>query len=164
MMAVTELNELWEKIRDAKIGMFTTANESDQLRSRPMTSLEVDADGVLWFFTSHDSKVAHDIEHQSQANISFVDPGDSFYASLSGHTEFITDRGQYEKLWKPMYKAWFPRGLDDPQLVLIRFTAETAETWDSDSSRMVQLLKMMKAAVTHKQPDDVGVHRNFRVQ
>lgn len=163
-MAVTELNELWEKVREAKIGMFTTLGEREQLRSRPMTSLEVDADGLLWFFSSLESKIAQDLQHRSQANISFAEPGDSFYASLTGHAEFITDRSQYEKLWKPMYKAWFPRGLDDPELVLIRFTVESAETWDSDSSRMVQLLKMMKAAVTHKQPADIGEHRNFRLQ
>jgi general stress protein 26 len=164
MMAVNNLNELWEKIRDAKIGMFTTVDPAGNLNSRPMTNLEADADGVLWFFSSLDSKIAEDLTSQSRANVSFAEPGDSFYSSLSGHAELIRDRAQYEKLWKPMYKAWFSRGLDDPQLVLIRFTVESAEYWDSDSSRMVQLLKMAKAAVTHKPPSDIGTHGNFRVQ
>jgi general stress protein 26 len=164
IMAVTDLNELWDKVREAKIGMFTTVDGSGHLTSRPMTSLEVDADGVLWFFSSIESKIAEDLSRESRANISFAEPSDSFYSSLSGHAELIADRAQYEKLWKPMYKAWFPRGLDDPQLVLIRFTVESAEYWDSDSSRMVQLLKMIKAAVTHQKPVDIGTHQNFKVQ
>ena len=157
-----KLTDLWEKIEQVKIGMFTTLNAEEHLHARPMTALEVDADGVLWFFTSLQSELAKDLTRQPLANINFAEPKDSFYASLSGRAEFISDRSQYKKLWSPLVKAWFPRGIDDPDLVLIRFHIADAAYWDSDSSRMVQMLKMLTAAVTGNQPD-TGAHGRIRM-
>lgn len=166
-MSINDLSDLWKKIDDERVGMFTTVDSAGRLNSRPMSSLEGDVDGVLWFFTSIESKIVDDIAKQPQANISFAEQPKSFYVSLAGHAELVADRAQYQKLWKPIYNAWFPRGLDDPQLVLIRFTAETAEYWDADSSRMVQFFKIVKAAMSsdssHPKPD-LGTHKNFRLQ
>lgn len=160
-MAIHDLNELWDEVRNTRVGMFTTRDREGRLNSRPMTSLETDIDGVLWFFTSLDSHIAVDIGGDARANISFTRPSESFYVSLSGEAELIADRRQYEKLWNPVYRAWFSRGLDDPQLVLIRFTVDNAEYWDSDNNRMVQILQMLRAAVTHEKPVNLGTHGNF---
>ncbi|HEY3698553.1 MAG TPA: pyridoxamine 5'-phosphate oxidase family protein [Spongiibacteraceae bacterium] len=156
------LADLWKKIEQIKIGMFTTANTEGNLHSRPMTALEVDADGLLWFFSSLQSELAQDLSLQPLANISFAEPKDNFYVSLSGRAEFIGDRSQYQKLWSPLVKAWFPRGIDDPELVLIRFRISAASYWDSDASRMVQMLKMLTAAATGNRPD-MGSHGEIRL-
>ncbi|MFI7546199.1 pyridoxamine 5'-phosphate oxidase family protein [Actinoplanes sp. NPDC049599] len=39
------------------------------------------------------------------------------------------DRAKVEELWNPMLKAWFPEGLETPDLRLIKVHAETAECW-----------------------------------
>ncbi|MDB6060818.1 MAG: ral stress protein [Verrucomicrobiaceae bacterium] len=158
-----DLNELWKKIGQVKTGMFTTTDGSGRLNSRPMTSQEVDVDGVLWFFCSLHSEIAHELSERPQVNISFAEPKDGFYVSLAGQATLVRDRGLYASLWNPLVKAWFPRGLDDPDLVLIRFDIESAEYWDADSSRMVQLIKMAKAAVIGKKPDDMGKHGNIKM-
>lgn len=153
-----DLGELWQKIEKVRIGMLTTLNRENRLYARPMTAQEVDNDGCLWFFTSDTSELAVDLSSKPAANITFAEPKDSFYVSLSGTGELIRDRERYKALWNPLAKAWFPRGVDDPHLALLRFTVETAEYWDSDSSRMVQLLKMAGAAITGKQPKNIGTH------
>jgi general stress protein 26 len=51
-------------------------------------------------------------------------------------------------LWNPFYKAWFPDGLDDPHLGLLRVDVEKAEYWDSPNSKVVQLAGFVKALVT----------------
>lgn len=151
------ISDLWKKIGNIKIGMFTTMHEEENLHSRPMTALEVDADGYLWFFSSLRSELASDIALQPMANISFAEPKDSFYISLSGHVDFIKDRAQYKKLWSPLAKAWFPRGIDDPDLVLIRFRIKDATYWDTETSRMVQIMEMLTAAALSTRPD-AGKH------
>jgi general stress protein 26 len=145
--------ELWKKIGDIKIGMFTTWHEGEILHSRPMTALEVDADGYLWFFSSIHSELASDVALQPLANITFAEPKDHFYISLSGRAEFIENRAQYDKLWNPLFKTWFPRGIDDPDLVLIRFRIADVTYWDVSTSRMVQIMKMLTSAVTGKTSD-----------
>lgn len=143
-----DIIDLWKKIGDIKIGMFATLHDGENLHSRPMTALEVDADGYLWFFTSLQSELAADVSIQPLANISFVEPKDNFYLSLSGRAEFIESRTSYHELWRPLFKTWFPRGIDDPDLVLIRFRIADATYWDANTSQMVQMMKMLTAAVT----------------
>ena len=159
------LNELWKKIEGVKIGMFTTLDANNKINSRPMTSQEVDDDGMLWFFTSLHAEISRELTANPQVNISFAEPKDSFYGSLSGKATLVTDRDTYARLWNPLVKAWFPRGLDDPELALIRFHADAAEYWDVDASKMVQLLKLAKAAVTGAglTADEFGRHGNIKI-
>ncbi|CAF3392655.1 unnamed protein product [Rotaria sp. Silwood1] len=41
-----------------------------------------------------------------------------------------------------------PKGLNDPDLILMKVTVDHGEYWDSPSSKMVQLYSMAKAAAT----------------
>ena len=68
------------------------------------------------------------------------------------------DRAKAEELWNPMVKAWFPGGLDDPHLALIKVTIQSAEYWDSDASKMRQFFEMAKAAFTGDKPKELGEH------
>lgn len=43
---------------------------------------------------------------------------------------------------------WFEDGLDTPGMVLIKVTAESAEYWESPSSKVVRLICAARAAVT----------------
>jgi len=158
------LEDLWKKIDDVKIGMFTTVDENGMLTSRPMTAREIDVDGVLWFFAALHSEVTHELLDQPLVNVSFAEPKHGFYASLSGHATLIKDRALYMKLWRPLDKAWFSRGIDDPNLTLIRVDVQLAEYWDSTSSRMVQLLKIAKAAMTGENAaQKTGIHRTLEL-
>jgi general stress protein 26 len=56
-----------------------------------------------------------------------------------------------------LYRHSFPEGLDDPKLTLIKLQPTDAEYWDSNSSSMVVLFNMLKAALTGKQYDE-GKH------
>jgi hypothetical protein len=51
---------------------------------------------------------------------------------------------------EPLLKAWFPDGLDDPALALLRVDIEKAEYWDSPSSTVVHLVGFVKALATGK--------------
>ena len=65
----------------------------------------------------------------------------------------IKDRAKMEELWSPILKAWFPEGLDDPHLCLLKVTAEQAEYWESPSGTVVQLLGFVKAIATGQEAD-----------
>jgi general stress protein 26 len=67
--------------------------------------------------------------------------------------EIVTDRTKIEELWNPIHKAWFPKGVDDPNLVLLKISVEQAEYWDSPSSTIVQVAGFVKALVTGESAD-----------
>ena len=144
-----EQQKLWDKIKDVRVAMLTTVEDDGSLRSRPMYTQQVEFDGELWFFTADDSGKVEEISREHQVNLSYAEPKDSRYVSVSGVAELVKDRSKIEELWSPMLKAWFEDGLDDPHLALLRVRVTEAEYWDDTSSKMSQLFGMVKAAVTN---------------
>lgn len=153
-----QLATLRNKVEDVKFGMFTTTNPDLSLSSRPMTSQQIDTQGQLWFFTSDESAFTKNLAAQPLVNVTFSDPDDSLYVSISGRAILIKNREKAEELWNPMVGTWFPGGLDDPHLSLINVDMYSAEYWDVTSSKMTQLFAMAKGVFTGKRPTDLGEH------
>jgi general stress protein 26 len=158
-----QLHNLAEKIKKVEFGMFTTRDQDGALTSRPLTQQQVDESGQMWFFTSDKLPFTRELAGNPQVNVSFSDVKESLYVSVSGHAELLKDRSKAQELWNPFVKAWFPGGLDDPDLALIKVTIESAETWDTHSSTMTQLYAMAKAALTGERPKNVGEHEKIRM-
>ncbi|MCC9138261.1 pyridoxamine 5'-phosphate oxidase family protein [Pontibacter silvestris] len=148
------LHKLVDKIKGIKFAMMTTMDEDGSLHSRPMATQETKEDGILWFFTGYESAKSYEIlKNDSHVNISYADPDNNVYVSVSGRANVLKDKQKIEELWTPVMKAWFPEGKDDPNIGLIKVTIDKAEFWDSPSSAVVNLFGMAKAAITGEQPD-----------
>ena len=143
-----QLRKLAELIKDVEFAMLTTVDEDGSLRSRPMATQQVEFDGDLWFFTRASAPKVDEVEQEQQVNVSYARPDKQHYVSVSGRARLVRDRAKIEELWNPAYKAWFPEGLDDPDLALLKVTAEKAEYWDGNSSAVAHLVGLVKAAVT----------------
>jgi general stress protein 26 len=143
------IEKLKTLINDIDFAMMTTINDG-HLRSRPMSTQEYEGDETLWFFTSDETHKVDEIEADNRVNLGYSRPDDNVYVSISGRAAVIKDRQKMEELWNPILKAWFPEGLDDPTLCLLKVTIEEAEYWDSPNSKLVQLAGFVKAIVTGK--------------
>lgn len=143
------LNKLIDMIKDVDIAMMTTKEDDGSLRSRPMRTQKTNPDGTLWFFTGYESAKSHEIkDNDSHINLSYSDPDDELYVSVSGRASLSRDKQKIEELWNPTLKAWFPQGKDDPNIGLIKVTIDKAEYWDAPNSTLIQLYGMAKAAIT----------------
>ena len=139
-------------VHDARIAMLTTMTSDGRHMSRPMTLQEVEFDGDLWFFAYDDSDKVHQITANPQVNVAFSDTKGSSWTSVAGIARVVHDRAKAEELWSPILKAWFPDGLDTSGLCLIKVHADSAEYWESPSSKVVRLLGAARAAIT-RNPD-----------
>lgn len=139
-------------IEDIDFAMLTTM-DGGVLRSRPMSTQKFEFNGDLWFFTSDKTHKIAEIEKDNRVNVSYAKPEDNVYVSVSGKAELVKDKEKIEELWNPILKAWFPKGLDDPSLALLKVKVEEAEYWDSPSSTLVQIAGFVKALVTGKSAD-----------
>jgi len=160
-VAHDQLKDLREKIKDVRFGMFTTVDPDGKLSSRPMTSQQVDDQGQIWFFTSDVTDFVRHLHEHPRVNVSFSDPEDSLYVSIAGEAELTRDRAKIDELWNPLAAAWFDGGKDDAHLALIRVHIDSAEYWDTHSSKMTQLYALAKAALTGKAPHDLGEHKKI---
>jgi len=158
-----DLQKLRELVKDIDFCMLTTIDEDRDLHSRPMSvNGEIDPDGDLWFFTSASSHKVSEIAKSPKVNVSFADPDNQHYVSISGTAELITDRAKIDELWKPEFKMWFPNGKDDPDVALLRVNLEKAEYWDSPSSTIAYALNFVSSVVTGKEPDQ-GQNRKLEL-
>lgn len=145
-----QFSKLGGLIKDIQIAMLTTLDEDGSLRSRPMAAPQVAFEGELWFFTEADAPKVEESQQHRQVNVSFANPEHQDYVSVSGTASLVRDRQKMEELWSPWFRAWFPQGLDDPNLALLKVDVEKAEYWDAPSSTMVQLYGVVKATLTGK--------------
>ena len=89
-----------------------------------------------------------EVGKEHQINLSYSEPDDQLYVSISGRANLVRDKAKAEALWQPALKAWFPKGVEDPDLALLKVEVEKAEYWDTPSSAMVHLFGYVKATLT----------------
>lgn len=150
--------QLWELIHDIKFTMFVTRHSNGHLHSRPMTTQnrELGEDDALWFFMSRSGDPVDDLVTEPTVNLSYADTGSDRFVSVSGQARLVNDRAKTEELWSKMAQAWFPGGIDDPNLALIEVKIVHAHYWNVTESKITQLYQMAKAALTGTTPEKLG--------
>ena len=144
-----EFEKLKALIEEIKIGMLTTQDEDGSLRSRPLQTRAVEDDGSLWFFTSRSSpKVAEASADGWRVNVSYSRPDKMDYVSVSGRARLVDDRERMKELWTKWVELFFPKGLADPDLTLLRVDIEKAEYWDSPGTALGRAYAVAKVLAT----------------
>ena len=143
-----EIEKLRELLSTSKVCMLSTYNTKEGIHTRPMSYHQIDDDGVIWFFTNEYSPKMKEISFNNQINISFINEGKNNYVTLKASASLVTDKVKMEALFNPIIKAWFPRGLDDPKLALLKADVTSAEYWDNSSNTMVFLFNIVQALFT----------------
>jgi general stress protein 26 len=159
--APDSIKKLGELIHSIQFAMLTSTHADGSMHSRPMTTQQVEFDGTLWFFSGLNSEKVQELQANPQVNVSYSAPDDQRYVSVSGRAHVSRDRARMEELWNPLFKAWFPKGLDDPDICLLRVDVTHAEYWDSPSSKMVQLAGFIKSVVTGQRLEKPGEHEEL---
>lgn len=164
---VTDASEcrakLAELIQDMRYAMLTTANPDGSLHSRPMAAQQKNFSGELWFFTGRDSGKVAAIQSDQNVNVAYAEPDKNRYLSIAGRAQLVDDKKKAEEMWNPAYRAWFPDGLEDPNLALLKISVESAEFWDAPASLTVHLIGFAKAMATG-QPYKTGSEEHGRVE
>jgi len=159
----TPHDTLWHLIKQMRFCMLTHRDADGQLHSQPLTlQNRTFAQGEpLYFFVGRDSHVFERVADGPQVNASFADPDNSRYVSVSGRARAVEDQALKADLWSRAASAWFPGGLDDPNLALLAVQPDHAEYWNVKESKLVQVIKVAAAAVSGK-PPDLGEHAEVR--
>ncbi|MDZ4845136.1 MAG: pyridoxamine 5'-phosphate oxidase family protein [Chitinophagales bacterium] len=139
-------------VKETRICMFITLEgNSENLSGRPMSINKIDEDGALWFFTKASSHKVDALEESQKVAVAIASENSNNYLMIHGSGALHHDKAKMKELWSPVLKAWFPLGLDDPDMTLIKVTPDEVSYWDGSSSKMVVLFNMLKAIVTGKE-------------
>jgi general stress protein 26 len=145
------LAKIGELVKDVHIAMMTTVAKDGTMSSRPMAVQDVEgfkSTGSMWFLTREGSEKINEVEHDRHVTLTFAEPKDSIYVAAKGRASVISDRAKIKELWNPMYKAWFPKGEDDPDIAVLKVDVFEADYWEATSGKVVMMAKYAVAAVT----------------
>ncbi|NLW89451.1 MAG: pyridoxamine 5'-phosphate oxidase family protein [Clostridiaceae bacterium] len=127
MIAIESIKKILDKARVA----FLTTVSGKQLLSRPMYMQKREFDGTLWFFAKSDSPKVEDIRRDSRVNVLFTEKE---FVSLSGRAEIVENDLKKKMYWGKMLEKYFETGYNDPNIVLIKIEALSAQLWEKPGS------------------------------
>lgn len=146
------VEKLIEMVKGVRVCMLiTNERNAENLSGRPMSISKIDDDGTIWFFTKSSSYKVDEIEESKKVSIAITNESSNNYLMIQATAKLVNDKTKMKELWSSILKAWFPLGLDDPDMTLIKVTPNEVNYWDSSSSKMVVLFNMLKAIVTGKE-------------
>lgn len=154
---------IWNLIKDIKVGMLVTKETQDDasLRARPMSLVQDDYDGTLYFYTSKSATLAFDFEQDRDICLTFSNPKDNVYVSLTGKAKISNDQELIDRYWSPWVAAWFKNGKNDPDLAMLNVKISKGEHWDSTNNKLVQIFEMAKSNVAKSSTPDLGENEKF---
>ena len=140
------VSKVVDLMRSTRIAMLTTSDDQGRLTSRPMATQDVEYDGNVWFITE---RSANFVSHMSTSPlVSVAYASGSSWVSLAGTAHLVEDDAKLADLWNTFTDAWMEGGPENPENVLIRVDADTAEYWDSPGSKVTQVANLVKTRVT----------------
>lgn len=152
---------IWNIIKDIKFGMLVTHDfEGDTLHARPMSLVQEEYDGTLYFFTNKKEAKVYEVRNDHQICITFSDVSNQTYVSLSGKAHLTNDKKLVDRYWNPWVAAWFPEGKEDPDLTMLEVKIESGEHWNTNENKLIQLFKIVKANIMHETPN-IGKNESF---
>ncbi len=147
--------KMWSMMKDIGFAMMTT-EDGDNLRARPMVAAQKEFDGSLWFYTRASSHKVDEVQGDQRVGVTYAEPSKQNYVSLSGHARLVRDKAAITEHWQEAMRTWFPKGIDDPDIALLRVEVTAAEYWDAPNSMMVHAYGYVKAVVTGEPPHPGG--------
>jgi general stress protein 26 len=137
-----------ELVKGIHICMMTTVREDGSMSARPMALQDEPFDGSMWFLTRVTSDKVDEIRNDQHILLGFADKSDSKYVTLRGRAQVNQDKAKIHELWNDMYKAWFPKGEDDPDIAVVRVDVADGDYWEASGMKVVMLAKYAMAAMT----------------
>ncbi|SEK17683.1 pyridoxamine 5'-phosphate oxidase family protein [Parapedobacter koreensis] len=148
------VEKLMRLVKDIDFCIFCTDLASTPIESSPMSTQEVDEDGNCWFLASKDSTKYRNIHKDPHVQLFYAAPGDFKYLTVYGRAEALYDRRRIEKYWNKFVEGWFEKGIDDPNIILLKVNPEEAHYWDTKSNKMIAYAKTLFSAFTGAKNDE----------
>ncbi|HWU99268.1 MAG TPA: pyridoxamine 5'-phosphate oxidase family protein [Oxalicibacterium sp.] len=147
--------KLKEMAEDAKTCFFCTASSGGGSQGmRPMSTLQVDDQGNLWFLSASDSRKNAEIAANAAVKLLFQGSKHSEFLTLDGVATVSRDKAKIKELWGFLLKTWFTEGENDPRITVIKVTPIGGYYWDTKHGSAVAGIKMVIGATIGKTLDD----------
>lgn len=152
--------KLGKLIRDIRVALLTTVDLDGHFHTRPVQTLQLEGEEILWFFTDWSSPKVHEMQQDVRVALSYADSHRHAYVAVSGSSTLLRDPQKAHELWGVEQRAYYPDGPEDARLALLRVRIERAEYWIAPG-RTSYLLAAAKAVMTGVPAGVIGENRKL---
>jgi general stress protein 26 len=161
-----KLDDLYELIDGIEIALLTTRRADGHLVSRPMQTQRRTAGADLWFVTNWTDDKLDEIALDPHVNVGYIKPNGREWVSVSGVAIISQDRDLIQGLYKPDWKAWFPKeegnpkrdgGPNDERIALLLVEAHSVTYQVTSKPRPLILFEVLKGMITGSAPKIGGL-------
>jgi general stress protein 26 len=116
-----------------------------------------------YLITDTDSVKVDEIDKNPHALLTFQSAKQ--FASVKGEITIDHDRAMLETMWKEVWKVWFPKGIADPRIALLKFMAHEGEYWDNAGLKGLKyVFDATKAYISGERPkSDSDRHNKIKL-
>ncbi|HKO70566.1 MAG TPA: pyridoxamine 5'-phosphate oxidase family protein [Bradyrhizobium sp.] len=145
-----DIDRVWNLMKKIGFAMLVT-RDGNKLRARPMAAYLARDENAIHFLSDARRHKDEEIARDPQVNLSFANPSDQKYVSVTGTARISNDRAKIKQLFSTPAKAWWDSA-EDPNIRVLTITPDDAEFWDSPGT-VITYVKMATAAATGTRPD-----------
>jgi general stress protein 26 len=143
-MSKKSLAEIAKEMAGIDIAILSTHTENGAIANRPMSNNgDVSYDGTSYYFTYEEARTVSDIQRNPKVALGFSSEAGLFskgiYVAIEGTAELIRDKAAFRQHWTSDLDKWFDKGVDTPNLVLIKVKADRATYWQGRDEGEVKL-------------------------
>ncbi len=144
-----DIDRVWKLIEKIGVCMFAS-REGEQIRSRPMGAKPRQSSNAIYFLTDERGDKDEQVEHDAHVCLSFAQPSDGKFLTISGRARILNDRELIRELWDSSAEAWWS-GPEDPAVRALEVTPEDAQFWEGPHG-IAATFAMVVAAATAGPP------------
>ena len=138
------LKDIAEKMKGIDIAILSTHTEGGKIANRPMSNNgDVSYDGTSYYFTYEQARAVSDINRNPKVALGFSSEAgifsDGIYVAVEGTAELIRDKAAFKQHWTSDLDKWFDKGIDTPEIVLIKVKAKRATYWKGREESEIEL-------------------------
>ncbi len=124
-----------------------TIDRNGDANARPVNTSPLTDRWTVRFMTDRRTRKFGEIVRSGRLTLVYDNPSAGTYVTLVGGAAIIDDVAVKQATWKPHSHIWHPGGPTDPNVVLVEFTADRIETWNTPGGVVPDPTRGLWAAV-----------------
>ena len=148
MDSAAERHRVRDLLQQSDVAMLLTFGSEEAHTGRPMLPLWLPEDPNIYFLTHRESRKVAQVNERPHVALTVINAG--CYLVVLGLAYASQDPALIRRLWRPSYRAWFPKSSDDREATVLRMVINKVNYWEPPRSRVRRVFQAVRAIVTRQ--------------
>lgn len=150
---------LWQQLGEENRVMLEVDGITDYMQ--PMTAYPDPERNTIWFFARRSNEMFGAIHQPMHAHICLMNGREHFWADIHGDIFESQDRGAVARYWSMDAEAWFDKGNQDPDMMLLAFEPQDTEISAMDGNAISRGYEHIKAIFGNQDEPHIGIRKRL---